>query len=241
MIWMLLAGFARAQRLPDGEIPPPPPSGLSDENGVLSKTSGAQARVTGMLQELESRYGFRFLVVLERSLISTNASDLASQYQQEWLPDGGGIVIVYESDTRNMGFGRELEADEGMQSDNIGVPAYSMVEIISSALYVVETDATPEVYIENLIAKICANMTDYFERKKAPTAKGNSLRLALITVGALSLLALCGMGIGWLIGRSEKKQYESRVFPAVDMPERLGASYGGGCSSTNYFGISRNK
>lgn len=234
----LLVGFVSAQRLPDGDIPLPPITGFSDESGVLSQRPEAARRIIKTLQNLERDHGYQMFVVLEPALISTTASNLASRLQQEWLPDGGGIVVVFESDTRSMGFGRDLTPQEGMEKNKVGVPAFSLVEIISDAIYRMEEEDSMEKYVEKLVTEIAAGLTAWFKLREAPVDSGRSLRLALITVGALSLLALCGIGVGWLMGKAEKKQSDVRIFPEIDIPERLGASYGGGGGATNNFGIS---
>ncbi len=235
MLGILLAGTVSAQRLPDRDIPPPPPTGLSDESGIFGGNPEAQRQLIRTLQDLQRDYGFRMIVVLKRALISTTASDLACQLQQEWLPDGGGLVLVYESDNRGLGFGRDLSPGEGMEN-NAGIPAFALVAIISDALQSVETTQSSDRYVESLVMKIGSGITSYFKRREATPNKGRSLRLALVTVGALSLLALCGMGIGWLLGKADKKKSETRVFPVVELPERLGASYGGGGGATAFFG-----
>lgn len=231
----LLTGFVSAQRLPDADIPPPPATGLSDDDGVLSLRPEIARHITGMLQDLQRDHGYRMFVILKSALISTTASDLASQLQQEWLPEGGGIVIVFESDTKNMGFGRDLNPNEGMESDKVGVPAFSLVEIISEALHKIGEVESTEVYIEKLVSEITSGLSAWFKLREAPVSGGRSLRLALVTVGALSLLALCGMGVGWMTGKADKKQTSVRVFPEIDLPERLRASYGGGGGAAHNF------
>jgi len=234
--WTLVAGWSHGQRLPDGELPAMPVNGLSDEDGVLGKNSSAQRRVTDLLQTLRRDHGYRMYVILKRSLISSDPTELSSQLQQEWLPEGGGLVVVFESDTRKMGFGRGLKPGEGMEADSPGVPAYGLVEIISNALLNTPPDDPVEVYVERLVSEIVAGLNGYFVKKEAPVAGGRSLRLALVTIGSLSLLALGGMGVGWMLGKADKKQSETRVFPGMDTPERLGAPYGGGCGATGFFG-----
>jgi hypothetical protein len=86
---------------------------------------------------------------------------------------------------------------------------------------------------------MCGELEAYFARKEAPVESGRSLRLALVTVGALSLLALCGMGLGWLMGKADGRPSDTRFFPEIDVPERLGAPYGGGCGGSGHFGGSR--
>lgn len=230
------------QSLPEQQLPSPLSTGFSDEGGVLGKNSDAQRRVAAMIADLEKERGYRIFLLIERSLISSNANDMAAQLQQAWLPDGGGLVVVYESDTQELGFGRNLDPGEGITVGKIGVPSYELFRIIGKALAVAdkkEGSEKTEVFIEALVVKICEEIEAYFARKEAPVESGRSLRLALVTVGALSLLALCGMGLGWLTGRADKRQAETRFFPVIDVPERLGAPYGGGGGGSGSFGLGR--
>jgi hypothetical protein len=242
VLWLLAAGSLAGQSLAERQLPAPPSAGLSDESGVLGKGSDAQRRVAAMIDTLERERGYRIFLVIERSLISSNPNDMAAQLQQAWLPDGGGLVVVYESDTRILGFGLNLDPGEGMTAGRIGVPSYELHGIIGKALEETVEKVSAEkseVYLETLVTGLCEGIEAYFARKEAPADGGRSLRLALVTVGALSLLALCGMGLGWLMGRAERRQMEVRVFPEVDVPERLGAPYGGGCGGSGSFGEGR--
>lgn len=239
VLWALAVGGLLGQSLPREELTAPPPTGLLDTDGVLGVNSDAQRRVEELIDKLWRERGYRLFLVLERSLISSNAIDHAAQLQEDWLPEGGGLVVVHETDTRGLGFGRDLDPGEGMRADETGVPAYELVRIITKALEEAEkiegAEERTEIYVESLVTAICREIEAYFSRKEAPVDSGRSLRLALVTVGALSLLALCGMGLGWLMGKADNRQSDTRVFPDIDAPERLGAPYGGGGSS-GYFG-----
>jgi len=241
LICALLAVFAAslsAQQIPDTDIPTPPATGFSDKDRVLGKNPGLERSIIGQIQDLRKRHGFRLFLILESSLISTssNPSDFAARLQQEWLPEGGGLVIVFESDTRQLGFGRGLEASDGLIENEVGVPAYELVATISKAVEAAEGSETTELYLETLITAITTNLQGYFERKNAPADGSRSLKLALVTIGSLSLLALCGMGLGWLMGKADKRQAEKRSFPPVEVSERLSAPYGGGGGGYGRFG-----
>lgn len=190
----------------------------------------------GQLQKLEAEHGYRLYVILKRSLIGTTPSTFAADLQQEWMPKGGGLVVVFESDTGRLGFGRGLDASEGIMEGTEGIPAFSLVEIISESLQASEGIDVPELFIQKVVSEMCDKLEAYFKKKEAPEKGGRSLRLALATIGALSLLALGGMIVGWMMGKSEKKQGRVLKFPETDTPERLGAPYGGGGGGSSYFG-----
>lgn len=222
-----LAGTLWGQRLTDADNPPPP-NGFSDKDGVLSNNPSTQKAIIGLIRDLETRHGYRFYVILERTLIASSANELASQLQQERLPEGGGLVFVFESDSRRLGLGRGLDANEGVSRNEAAIPAYVQVEIVTKALDANKDLENTELFVESLVTEIGANVDDYFKRKKAPAQGGRSLRLALVTIGALSLLALCGMGLGWLMGKADNRQSQKRAFPPVEIQERLSSPYGGG-------------
>jgi hypothetical protein len=236
MLVALWAGHLAAQQVPDPDIAPPPPSGFSDKDGVLGRNPEIQRRITGLVQDLKREHGYRLYVILERALISASPNDLAAKLQQEWLPDGGGLVIVFELDTRSMGFGRGFDPGEGLIDSEAGVPAYELVAAVSKALSAAEKAETTELFLETAITGITTNIREYFERKKAPPESGRSFKLMLVAIGGLSLFALCVMALGWFMGKADRKQSLKRSFPPVDVPERLSAPYGGGGGGYARFG-----
>ncbi|MFK7851442.1 MAG: hypothetical protein AB8D78_10735 [Akkermansiaceae bacterium] len=233
---LLFGGLIVGQRLPDSDFPVVPPTGLLDDQNILGNNSDLQRRVIELLQDLERKHEYRVLFVLESSLIGTGAQDLAALLQKEWLPNGGGLVVVFESDTGKVGLGRGLETKKGMMNGDMRVPSFSLIEIVSKALEAAKGIEAQEVFLETFITALCIELNDYFELKKAPSENSRSLRLALVTIGALALLALCGMGLGWLIGKSDKERTGARFFPNEQVPERLRAPYGGGGGVCRSFG-----
>lgn len=234
MTMLFAAASLHAQAL--SELPPPPLTGLSDDGAILGRNSSAQREIAQQLQKLRAEHGYRLYVILERSLIGTTPTSYASALQQQWLPEGQGLVLVFETDTGKLGFGRGFNADEGIMEGTEGIPAFNLVEIISESLQASEDLDNPELFIQKAVSEMCLNFEAYFERKSAPPKSGRSLRLALATIGALSLLALGAMVVGWMMGKSEKKQGRVLKFPETDTPERLGAPYGGGGGGSSYFG-----
>ena len=134
ILYSLLGGWISAQRLSHSDIPEIPPTGLNDDEGILENNPSLQHRVIKLLQELDKKHGYRLIVVLKHSLIGTNPSDFAAQLQEKWLPDGGGLVLVFESDTSSSGFGRGLESTEGMIDGEMVIPSFSLGDIVSKSL-----------------------------------------------------------------------------------------------------------
>jgi hypothetical protein len=99
----LLAPRAWGQDLPgwnatSGGAKAPPMFGVMDEDQFFNKNSGALKRVSDKLRKLEADHGHRIYLVIE----------LAAELFRTWIPDGNGMVIVFESGSRRMGIGRDL-------------------------------------------------------------------------------------------------------------------------------------
>lgn len=235
LLW-IWAGCAGAQLLPPENIPLRPSNGLSDEFGVLARNPEAKENITAVIRELEMRYGYKLYVVVERKLILTTANSMASQLCETWLPNGGGLVIVFELDTRKIGCGYRFGENGSEMKRDSEVPTYELEAILARAFKDMERSESMEANLESAVTLIGAGIQDYFERRKAPPEEGRPLKLALIAVGALSLLALGGMFLGWLLGKTDRKQSRKRKFPPVDIPERLSAPYGGGGGGYGRFG-----
>lgn len=149
-VWLIVAGYATARRLLETVIPPVPSSGLLDEDDVLKDDPAINSRLIMLLQDLEERHSYRLIVVLERWLIRTAAQDFASSAQLEWLPEGGGLVVVFEWNTGNMGFRRGLNGIE-MIDNECDFPSFALTDIVTTAFRSANEAEAPVVSIERAI------------------------------------------------------------------------------------------
>lgn len=237
--WMAVLIFLGAIPLPaSGQAAPdwltqngyaqPPNFGIQDGAGFFDRNSGARKRISDQLRKLETDHGFRILLLVEPVLIGTTAPELAAQLQQSWLPDGDGLVVVFESDSRRLGFGRDVGGEPTSAEDTPRVPTHETAAILTRAREAADTNTAPEAFMEVLMGNFVNEFDHYFELRNAPPPKGRSLRLALLTAGGLALLGLGAIGIGTLVRLPSMAGTRSFQFPAVDRPERLGAPDGGG-------------
>ena len=236
-----IPGFG--QVLPDWtgqeQLPEPPAFGVLDDSGFFSRNPEALMRISDMVRGLDKRHGFKIYVVVETILGATNAMDYALKLQHAWLPEGGGLVVVYQTDTRSLGFGRELNGEANLISEgrkDNQVPTYESLVIISSVTKAMDVSATPDVYLETLVADLVSGYDLYFDRLDTPAPKGRALRLGLLTIGGISLVGLAVLGIAWLMRRSGMEVPLTFRFPEIEVRERLGAPYGGGNVSSRRFG-----
>jgi hypothetical protein len=213
----------------------PPASGLRDDSRFFRKDTGAADRVSTQLRKLAEEHGFRIYLLVEPVLLGKTAPELAGELQQAWLPHGDGLVVVFEADSRSLGFGRDVDGGPGAESTAAQVPTHQTAAILQRVSESTDAQLPPDVFLETLLGNLTREFSGYFERRQAPPPAGRSMRLALLTLGALALLALAGIAIGALARLPSMAGRQTFRFPEVDRPERLGAPCGGGNVTSRRF------
>lgn len=220
---------ALAETLPE-KFMVPPASGVLDSGGLFNMDSGAHERISAHLGQLRKYHGYRIYLIVEPVLMSGNAVDLAARLQQEWLPDGNGLVVVFESDNRNLGFGRDPSGKPDLPAGSL-VPTHEMVVLLQQAVAATDTRLAPAAYAEALTGNLVKGFNGYFMRRDAPPPRESSLRWVLLTIGGFALLALLAIGVGALTRLRSVAGMRTFRFSEVDRPERLGAPCGGRVTS----------
>ncbi len=214
-----------------------PPTGVRDSAGVFHRNAALLQKITGQLQQLKEQHNFQIYLVLESVLVTQNVQVLATEMQQAWIPDGNGIVLVFEMDSKSLGFGQRYGEDLKKDLPPGQVPSYEMMQVLSKVAGGVDRLAPPEVFLDSLITNLVRGYNDYFIRREQPVPEGRTLRLMLIFIGGVAALALVGLAAAWMMKRAEKGVAgQAHHFPDADAVERLGAPYGGGKVSSRRFG-----
>jgi hypothetical protein len=233
LIWAALMSSARGEGLSE-ELSRPPESGILDAGGLFQRDTAALDRIRGIIRQLEKNHGYRIYVLVEPLFISTTPTELAARLQDAWLPDGNGVVIVFESDSRSLGFGRDLgEKPESAISEAL-VPTHETAALLRDVVAHTDAGLAPAVYLETLVENVARGLDDYFKRRAAPPPPGRSLRFVLLTIGGLALLALGAIAVGALSRMQSVEGGRALRFQGVDLPERLGAPCGGKVVSRSF-------
>lgn len=231
MCWVWLTLHCHGQDSRELDIAPPAESRVDDKGGFF-KGSGTQERISQTLQQLGRDRGYIIHLVVEPVLIGTTPQELAARLRQAWLPEGNGLVIVFESDSGAIGVGRDLEHDVSEQP--LLIPSFETAAMINRAVAAVDRDLQGEAFVESLMTEISSEFDRYFQQIEAPAPVERSLRIAMLAVGTLSLLGLVAIGVGTFIRHSSMAAVERFQFPEVDALERLGAPCGGSVTARRF-------
>ena len=238
IFWMAWMTLGQSQSLPEWltkDGPPKPPDfGILDEDGFFNHDAGATKRISDQLRKLEEEHGYKIYLMVKPVLIGTSAPELAAQLRQAWLPDGNGLVVVYEADGRSLGIGRALDVSRDPKSPDALIPTHETAALINRAIDAVDAKLPPAAYIEALAGKLVEGSNDYFTLLEAPLPAGRTMRMGLLVVGAMTLLGLVTVGVGWLLRHSPMAEVQSFRIPVVDRPERLGAPCGASVTARRF-------
>lgn len=228
-VWLMVVspGFSQATNfwLSGTPLPTAPASMVLDRADLLSRTPGLQNNVSNRLLELKQEHGFSLYLVIQSGLESDSPLTTASALQDTWVPDGNGIVVVYETDSKRVGFGRPYLKDP-VFSDKLA--SFEMVTVISEAVHRIDRSLADEQIVVQLTEYLCDGFRDRIVENAAPPPAGRSLRLGLFMTGIASALALGTLIVGWLVRRGNEAKSRRFWFTEIDRPERLGAPFGGG-------------
>lgn len=244
-LWMgLWTGFGAclglAQVMPEwqsgGDVPPPPEFAVRDETDFLGRDSGAKRRISDRLRQLEAQHGYRIYLVIEPVLIGSSAPELAEELRAVWLPQGSGLVVVFEANTRALGVGQDLAAGIDLDQPEAGIPNHEVSAVITRAIAASGSPKSdPAGFIETLTIGIADGIADYYRRRAAPPPAERALRMNLLIVGGLALLTLGALLVAHFTRRDKQAGPSAYQFPASNRPERLGAPFGGGNIASRSF------
>lgn len=232
---LLGQGQALPEWMTEAGVPKPPSLGIRDDSGFFLRDEAAFERISQKILKLEADHGYRIYLMVEPSLIGTTASELSSQLRQAWIPDTNGLVVVFETDSRSLGIGRNPDSPSNLENSTEVMPTHEAAAAIRRAIQAADSALMPAAYIESLMENLVAQCNDYFVRRDKPVTAGRTLRIWLLAIGGLTLLGLGAIVLGWLIRHTDRKsQLATFHFPAVDRPERFGAPCGASVTARRF-------
>jgi hypothetical protein len=237
MLAMFSIAATRAQDGPEAldkwnPPPPPPAAGLMDDGGLFQRNPSIAAHIEELLAGLHERHDFRIYLVVEPVIITSTPPDLAESLRLAWLPDGNGIVVVYETDTRSLGIGRRMTEDPAGEGPR--VPTHVSAVIINEVLAATDKSLPTEEYLEALATNLTKAFDEHFQRRAIGPPREQSWKLALTVVAVAAALGLCAIAVAALARLKSVRGERTFHFHPVDRPERLQAPSGAAVSSIRF-------
>lgn len=211
-----------------------PASGVLDTAGFLSRNPEAVQRISSRIQKLDHDHGYKIFLVVEPVLLTSSAPEFAATLRRAWVPEGNGMVVVFESDSRKLGVGRDLVSNPIEEKNEIHIPSNQTNAILERAMASVDPQLAPEPYLEALIGKLGDEVDAHFLRLSVPPPAERSVKLGLLIAGGLALLGLVAIALGGFVRNSSMASVPHFRFPVVDRPERLGAPCGSSVTSRRF-------
>jgi hypothetical protein len=240
LCWGAVALHVRGQELPgwlaknEGEKAPPV-FGVSDESHFFNRNSGAFKRISDQLRKLEMDHSYKIYLVVEPILIASTPSQLAAELRRAWIPDGNGLVLVFESGSRQLGLGWDLTSRPDHPLGNSSqVPSHETSAMLARVRDSTDASLAQEPYLEALVANLVREHEGYFSRRTEPLPPERSVKMGLLIIGTLALLGLGAIAVGALVRHSSMAAAHRFRFPVVDRPERLGAPCGGSVTARRF-------
>lgn len=179
--------------------------------------------------------GYKIYLVVEPMLITSTPSELAAELRQAWVPDGNGLVMVFESGSRHLGLGWDLTGRPDHPLENSSrVPSHETSAMLARARDSTDESLAPEPYLESLVANLVREHEGYFSRRAEPPPPERSVKMGLLIIGTLAMLGLGAIAVGALVRHSSMTAGRRFRFPVVDRPERLGAPCGGSVTTRRF-------
>ena len=172
-----------------------------DESHFFNRNSGAFKRISDQLRKLELDHGYKIYLVVEPVLIATTPSELAAELRQAWVPDGNGLVLVFESDSRQLGnrpgFGKPPGSIRWRISSQ--VPSHETSAMLAARHGIHRRQAWPRnLTLKRSSANLVREHEGYFSRRAEPPPPERSVKIGLLIVGTLALLGLGAIAVGGL-------------------------------------------
>lgn len=205
---------------------------VMDRANLLSRKQGLSNSVSNRLLELRQELGFSLYLVIQSGLESESPLTTASALQKPWVPDGKGIVVVYETDSKRVGFGRPFLTDPDLTEK---IASFDTVSVITDAVHGIDRTLPDEQIVVQLTELLCNGFRERILQAEAPPPAGRSLRLWLFITGVASALALGTLVVAWFVRRGNDSRTRRYRFTEIDRPERLGAPFGGGAVVSRRF------
>lgn len=218
----------------------PPSLFVLDADDLFQTDPDTLEVIQDRLGEFYDRHRLPIYLAIHAGLITSTPGERAEELRREWLGDRYGFVLVFDTDTGELGLGRPIETiREGADADPATamsrIPSYELIEVMLKVRESMEDNPDPIAHLDQLTKRLVQEFDACLARLEKPGPRGPKLMFALAVIGVIAIIALAALfAVRWF-SRSEEQAGRLRWFPDVLVGHRLGAPCGGGRISSRSF------
>lgn len=208
-----------------------PEDRLVDAGGIFEADQEGRAALSQRLDSLEKQYGFSVYFIAYSGVIGSGVLEKAQQFRDAWLgSEQEGLILVCDTDLNAMA--HSMTKVDGLSADGSGriwkIPDHELEVVMKQVARTSPENLTEVEYL----ALIGHTLADELEKQLEPNQnQPRSFPLGFFIVFAMaSGLILSLMWWAHKRGHSYSESPEKR-FPVIEIPNRLGATFGGGSVS----------
>ena len=244
VVFLLLAAFPSAQGqsnsleydqlLAQAYRDGPGEEAVNDPFQVLRSKPALKAELNQAIHGVEKQFGFRIRLMIRPVWMGGTVQELAATLQNVWFPKGDGLVMIVETDNRKLGLGVSMHGSP--EDESWLMPTHASATILKRVADRADQDLPLDEYLRSIVLDMVSEHSAYLEKRLERQPPTHKFHENLFLIGALSVTALGALVVTILLRMSHARERHSvRRFPVVDVPERLGAPYGGGTIATRNF------
>jgi hypothetical protein len=218
----------------------PPPSFVLDEDDLFRSDPKTLREIRDRLGEFYDRHKLPVYLAVYVGMIGSDPGERAEDLRRAWLGERYGFVLVYDTDTGELGLGRPIrEPGNNGESDpaaEIGrIPSYELIEVMSKVRENLGNNPDRVAHLDDLTKLLVTEFDACLERLETPHRRGPMLMFGVAVVGVIAMIGLVAMFASRWISRADAQAGQTLRFPNVQVGQRLGAPCGGGRVSSREF------
>ncbi|MGJ8725024.1 MAG: hypothetical protein ACSHYB_10745 [Roseibacillus sp.] len=211
------------------DLSTPPRDRVVDFGEVFSAGSSSRTDLSRRLDALNERYQFSVYYIAYSGIIGSNVGEKAAEFRDLWLgTEEEGLVFVCDTDMKTVSYAL-TKVDSFPIDGSIHTWKLPDHEVVQAMLKLSSIDAE-DMNEEEYLGAMGHTLTDELESrlKSEPSSGVRNTGGILGTIGAAA--GLIGISVWWIKRRSgtTSSTIEGPLFPTMEIPNRLGAHFGGG-------------
>lgn len=207
----------------------PPKDRVVDLGEIFRKDAASRGKLSERLEELNQRYQFSVYYVAYSGIIGSSVDEKAVEFRDSWLgAEEEGLIFVCDTDMKTMAYALtkvdSLPIDGGTHDWKL--PDHEVIKAMLTLSSMEASGMAEEEFLTTIGHRLVDELNDKLETE--PVAVQSYIGGILGAIGIAAGLGV--LGVWWVLrtSGSTSGRSEGPLFPRIEIPNRLGAPFGGG-------------